>query len=213
MYVFIDESGDTGTKFGQGSSERMIIALVFFDDEAQMQLAEERINALRGELRQSPRFEFHFKDNSDDVRRKFFEAIAPLSFRYVAVVVDKKRWATAYENHATFYKQVCVSLLEAASPFLQNAVVKLDKSGATAFRQELTREIKRQINTPDAEKSERSPVIKSVAMEPSHTSNLVQMADMVCGAIARSYRLDKSKQQAFVKIIAHHQATVRELPS
>ncbi|MBC7804840.1 MAG: DUF3800 domain-containing protein [Akkermansiaceae bacterium] len=211
-FAFVDESGDTGVKLGQGSSDRMVVVLVMFETEEDVQAADKRINALRAELRQSLRFEFHFKDNSNHVRAAFFNAIALLNFGYVAVVVDKDRWADTNADHSTFYKQTCLDLLEVVRPFLLEATVKLGKSGAKQFWNELASELKRQINAPKVPDKDEPIIIKSVSMQESHTDNLLQMADMICGAVARPYRDGRDRSHEFVKIIAHCKIAVRELP-
>jgi hypothetical protein len=45
----------------------------------------------------------------------------------------------------------------------------------------LEKNLKRQMTNPDG-----SCGIRKVTMERSHSNNLVQLADMVCGALARS---------------------------
>ncbi len=76
MLVFVDESGDTGLKFSEGSSDLFTVALVVFEENDEAEAADERITLLCRELRKSADFEFHFKENSDSVRRAFLEAVA-----------------------------------------------------------------------------------------------------------------------------------------
>ncbi len=50
--------------------------------------------------------------------------------------------------------------------------------------------------------------IKKVGMKPSHSDNLLQLADMVCGAIARACHQDKRQSDVFRRIIAHREVSV-----
>ena len=49
-------------------------------------------------------------------------------------------------------------------------------------------------------------------MQESKGNNLLQMADMICGAVARHYRRDRQEATQFYKIIAHRDFAVRVWP-
>lgn len=68
MKIFIDESGDSGLKFAQGSSKFFTIAMVVFNDHDEAIACESRIELLKKELGHAGNFEFHFIDNSFRVR-------------------------------------------------------------------------------------------------------------------------------------------------
>ena len=51
--------------------------------------------------------------------------------------------------------------------------------------------------------------IKKVAMEASHSNNLVQLADMICGAVNRSFT---SGDDAYRTIIKRHEKFVQRWP-
>jgi len=80
MLVFFDEPGDSGFKFGQGSSPLLVVAMVVFEDHDDAQAADDRIALLRREMNKGSDFEFHFVQSSHDVRRAFLEAVAPYPF-------------------------------------------------------------------------------------------------------------------------------------
>ena len=54
--------------------------------------------------------------------------------------------------------------------------------------------------------------IKRIKAEWSHNNNLVQLADMVCGAVARSYRKDKGDRFVYRDIIRAHETKVQFWP-
>ena len=62
-----------------------------------------------------------------------------------------------------------------------NARIKIDGSGSQVFRQEIKRYLRQQLG---------SGKIQSLKFADSRRDNLVQLADMAAGAIARSYRED-----------------------
>ena len=91
MLVFVDESGDTGLKFEQGSSTYFAVTLVIFEDDEEADRARQRMDMLRTELHLPPTYEFHFFRNSVDIRRAFFRAIRGYDFQFFTLVVDKRK--------------------------------------------------------------------------------------------------------------------------
>ncbi|MBC7526997.1 MAG: DUF3800 domain-containing protein [Chthonomonadaceae bacterium] len=205
MLVFVDEYGDTGQKIGQGSSEMMAIILVIFRGTVEAQRADHRIMQLRAELNKPAGFEFHFKDNSNVIREAFFRAIAPLEFEYTGVIVDKTQLQTGSYSSKTLYRDVCLELLDHASSLLQNASVKIDRSGSLKFRQELASFLKKQVN----EANQLVPRIRDISTPASKNDSLLQMADMICGAVTRSVRVERQNDFTYRKIIAHREFPVR----
>ena len=67
---------------------------------------------------------------------------------------------------------------------LSGARVKIDGSGDREFKRELASYLRKQLSAGK---------IKSVKFTESHRDNLIQLADMTTGAIARSYRKDERK--------------------
>jgi hypothetical protein len=66
--------------------------------------------------------------------------------------------------------------------YLENANVIIDKNGDRELKKRLEQSLR--ANMVDAEGNCR---LRKVTMEASHTNNLVQLADMICGAVGRSF--------------------------
>ena len=173
---------------------------------------EANINPLNSsELAKPETFEFHFKENSDAIREAFFHAITPYSFFYFGIVIDKARlYGESLTTKDAFYKYVCGLVFESAKPYLDSATVKVDKSGNREFQQQLSSYLKKKINPKDPEASRH---IKKVVAQDSDTNNLLQLADMVCGALARSYRRDDPDAGRFRKQLRHRELVVRLWPT
>jgi len=110
MLVFIDESGDPGLKIEQGSSRYFTVALVIFEDNDDALCCDQRIQLLKKELARIENSEFHFKSNSDKVRRAFLTAVSPYGFFYYGIVINKnkdKLWGEGFKNKESFYKYAC----------------------------------------------------------------------------------------------------------
>lgn len=89
MLVFVDESGDTGLKLGQGSSRLFTVVLVAFNEDEEAINCDHRIELLKKEIGWSSDSEFHFKRNSDKAREAFLRAVSPYDFFYYGIVIDK----------------------------------------------------------------------------------------------------------------------------
>lgn len=211
MLVFLDESGDTGFKMESGSSLYFTVALILFEENDEAQAADDRIRLLRHELAKPETFEFHFKENSDAVREAFFNAVAPYSFFYFGIVIDKaKLYGESLTTKDAFYKYVCGLVFESAKPYLDDAIVKIDKSGNREFQNQLSSYLKKKINPKEPDKNKH---IQKVVAQDSASNNLLQLADMVCGAIARSYRHNDPTAERFRRQLRHRELGVRLWPT
>lgn len=208
MLVFVDESGDPGLKIDQGSSRYFVVALVIFEDNDEAQAADDRITLLRREMRLDPRFEFSFNKCRREFREQFLRAIAPYQFFYYGIAVNKdpnKLWGEGFQHKESFYKYTCSLVFENAKAFLDNATVIIDGSGSKDFRKQLERYFKRRINVPGQR------FISKVKIESSWRNNLLQLADMVAGAIHRSFGT-KGDSQLYRPIISHREMYVQLWP-
>jgi len=208
MLVFVDESGDTGLKFGRGSSPYFAVTLVIFENEAEAEKLRLGIDTLRGELKLPRDYEFHFVKNNVPTRRAFLNAIKNNDFKFFTLVVDKRKLSgTEYQSRSTFYKSVCGVAFDSAKHLLQEANVKFDDGGEKAFKKEFASYIRRKVNGEGTE-TER---IKKIGTQDSKSSNLIQLADMVNGAVYRSFQ-DEANAGEYRNIIKHREYSVLEWP-
>ena len=209
MLVFVDESGDPGLKLDQGSSKYFIVTIVLFEEDEEAEAAELRINLLRRELRLASNFEFHFSENKATIRTAFLKAIEPYNFFYFGIVINKEKlYGEGFKFKEPFYKYACGLVFENAKQYLYQATVIFDGSGSKDFRRQLHRYLKRKINHKDR----RYSYIKKVKIQDSSRNNLIQMADMICGAIRRSFRSDAKQDQQYRDIIRHREIYVQFWP-
>lgn len=184
MLAFVDESGDAGLKVGAGSSKYFVVALVVFDDHSGAHVADEGIAQLRKDGDLHPHFEVRFNKCRKDLRVRFLSAMASHEFFYSAVVIDKES-ANLGGEHLTyrnaFYEFANTLVLRNASMFLRDAIVTIDGSGSRDFRRQLGGYLRRSAN------DEGQRVISRVRIQDSARNNLLRLADMVAGAIHRSF--------------------------
>lgn len=183
MLAFIDEAGDTGLKTDRGSSRYFVVALVLFEEHEEAQACDQRITLLKRELNYPEDFEFHFRHNSDRVRKRFLEAVAPYNFLYFGFALNKdpaKLWGPGFQHKESLYKYACGLVFENAKPYLGEALIAVDESGTATFRSQLAKYLRRRMTT-----TEGRSLIKQVKMQPSRGNNLLQLVDYVAGVINR----------------------------
>jgi len=208
MLVLIDESGDTGLKFGEGSTEYFIVTLLAFNDHAEADLTDKRIAELRVEIGLPQDYEFHFSNNSDAVRERFFDSIRNFDFFYFCIVLNKRKLTgEGFKYKEPFYKYTCGLVFENAKPHLNNATAIIDGSGSREFRLQLGTYLRKRINT----EKEASRYIGKVKIQDSKRNNLLQLVDMVCGAVARSYK-KRDDSHKYRKMVSHREIYVQFWP-
>lgn len=207
MLVFMDESGDSGMRGKPGSSPHFVVTGVLFEDHEEANQCEYRIQELRETKRLPPNFEFHFNSCSNNLRTAFLQAVRSSGFFYHSIVLNKaKLWGEGFQYKNSFYKYTTGLVFENMKPQLSNSIVVLDKCGNQEFRSELAKYLKRRINENDGQR-----LIKKVKMQRSDGNDLLQLADMVCGAVARSCS-DKTDRWRFRRLIRHRELRVQIWP-
>ncbi len=207
MLVFIDESGDSGLKITEGSSRFFTIVLVVFEDREDATSCDQRIGLIRKELDLPEDYEFHFTENSDRVRESFFKAVIPYNFFYYGIIINKgSLYGEGFKYKESFYKYASNLLFENAKDKLTEAIVVIDESGRKMFKYQLATYLKRKINTKD------KIYIKKVKMQDSKGNNLLQLADMVAGALNRSLNNKKREPKKFREMIGSREINVQIWP-
>tara|TARA_R110002167_G_scaffold169019_1_gene366809 strand:+ start:25459 stop:26076 length:618 start_codon:yes stop_codon:yes gene_type:complete len=186
MLVFIDESGDPGFKLAKGSSPTFVTSMVIFDDHDQARACGARISRLMGELRVKP--EFKFSKLYHPHRDTFFEVMGEFQFRTRSVVVQKELiYSDALRTKKeSFYKFFIRNMLQHDGGSLNNAKVVIDGSGDRAFKKAFRSYLRKHLD---------ANAVTKLDLKDSVKDPLVQLADMTAGAIARSYKIEKSDCQ------------------
>ncbi|MBI5971008.1 MAG: DUF3800 domain-containing protein [Deltaproteobacteria bacterium] len=198
MIIFIDDSGDPGFKMGKGSSEVFVIALVIFDDPLDAEETALKIKRLKQGLRLHEKYEFKFNKCSKDFRCKFLSTVADSNFRVRAIVMPKKNiyGDELCRSRESFYNYAIKMALKYHGGTIVDAKIRLDGHGDRRFKRAMTNYLRRELNNPDKK------VFKDLKIVDSHTNILIQLADMVAGAIHRSYYAEKTDKGLYRNIIA-----------
>ena len=176
-YAFGDESGETGFRFEQGSSRFFVVALVFVDDP---QTVRGQIEQLKWELGLSARFEFKFNKTSRRFRLTFFTMIQNCGFQVKALVVDKRKLSGYWQSldKLSFYVYFVSDLVTRISPdVLGDTYLILDRFGQ---HRETIKHFRQSVR-------KRGLVLKRIVAKRSEGEPLIQLADMMAGALFRCY--------------------------
>ncbi|MFL5328868.1 MAG: DUF3800 domain-containing protein [Gemmataceae bacterium] len=208
MLVFVDESGDTGMKLGRGSTPCFAVTAVFFRDHKVAQACSEAINDLRTRLRFTRGKEFKFSKCHRDIRLAFLNAVVNFEFCYHSFVLNKCNLSgPGFFVKESHYKAPIKYLFDNASDLLPGAKVVFDEFGGREFNDQLTRYLKKRLVGKDG-----NCPIRKFDPQPSHKNNLIQLADMVCGAVARSFKEDKADQHDYRRVIKRREIRVQFWP-
>lgn len=210
MLVFVDESGDTGFKLQRNSSRFFTVTAVRFQDREEATKCERAIERLAERVGRSK--EYRFVDTNDAARHDFFACVREFDFGFAFVVMNKALlYSDGFRKKESFAKltiRYCFNHLLTHGG-LHNAIVVADKNGNAHFRAQLQSYLKERILRSDG-----IPAIKKVRQEASHANRLIQLADMVCGAVAKSFTGDKQVEAGrFLKMVEKRKVAIQFWPN
>lgn len=197
MLIFIDDSGDPGFKLDKGSTKFFVISLVIFDDELEAEKTAVAIKELKRTLHFPDSVEFKFHKSSGNVRKRFLETIIPFSFRVRSIIIEKNfvRSDELKKDKNSFYGYAIKTVLKKSDGTIREAKIKIDGSGDRVFRRTFIAYLRKHLNSEDRQ------ILKQCRFVDSKGDVLIQMADMVAGAIRRSYESEKDDNGIYKRII------------
>lgn len=197
MLIFLDESGDPGFKTERGSSKFFVIALIIFDDDLEALKTQVRIRELRRALKLHDAYEFSFNRCSQEFRLRFLQAVASCKFRYRAIVISKEGVYSPElrRSKESFYNYAVKLVLKNNGGTIKNAKLRFDSHGERLLRRNLSAYLRREINTPSTR------IFSDLKFRDSKADDLIQLADMVAGAIRRSFDDTKADAKEYRQVI------------
>jgi hypothetical protein len=192
LLVLIDESGCSGFKLNKGSSPYFTLGMTIFSDLSVAEKISNKISELRNVLCIGD--EFKFSKSHPKIRDVFFSAVRDYDFTVRALVVDKRNITSNHlkHSHDNFYNYFLKMLLEYDAGVLHGATIKIDGRGDKIFRKTLNSYLRNQVG---------GHKIKKIKFADSKKDNLIQLADMVVGAIAKSNHKDIKGNKRWVKML------------
>jgi len=122
-------------------------------------------------------------------------------------LTNQELYGEGFQYKNSFYKYSVNLLFENLKPYLRNAIVVFDKCGNREFQIELKKYLGRRVNPADS-----GPQVKKIKTNESRSNNLLQLADMICGAVSRYLKKSKPDHFVYRKIISHRELMLRIWP-
>ena len=192
--IFIDDSGDPGFKLDKGSSRIFVIACVVFDDKYTAEFADASIKVLKNKMGWVQNYEFKFHRTNDVEKKKFFNNIKTVDFKVYATVVDKMKINNVSSKETKLFYQKIITETIAEVNCREEVEIYLDGRGDRKYRNKVITNIRKILSKKDIK-------IKKFKFVNSQNNNLVQLADMVAGAIHAEYNPEKRVGQKLLRII------------
>lgn len=204
MYLYLDESGNTGFKFQQGSSRYFVVALVLVRDPGALADVLEEQRLAMGKL---PGEELKFARLHHDGRIRVLHALAASGLDARVLAVDKHRLAAPdTRSSGGFYKYLIGAALAINFQGIERAHLVVDESFKGKTKQaDLATYIKQALNIAGTQNVKR---IRDITYRQSHREPCLQIADLVAGAVARAY---EGKDLQYRRII-EQRIVVLEMP-
>lgn len=183
MLVFVDDSGDPGFKTQKGSSPVFVISLVIFDDPLEAEKTSLAIKELRRTLKVNDLYEFKFNKCDKRFKKAFFKTVLSRLFRIRAIAVKKEFIQSSHlkTHKENFYNYIIMQVLKQSVGSIKNARLKFDKRGEKTLRNELRVYLSQQLD------NKRRKVFTDLKFVDSKQNTLIQLADMVAGAISSNF--------------------------
>lgn len=197
MLVFIDDSGDPGFKIEKGSSPVFVIACVIFDDELEAEKTAVAIKEFRRKLKKSDNFEFKFNKANREFRLQFLEHVSRFQFRFRAIVFEKTKIKSneLKTSKQSFYNYAIKMVLKHNFGTIKEAKIRLDGHGDRIYKREVIRYLRKELNNKE------NRVFQKLQFVDSKSNVLIQLTDMIAGAIHRKYETGKTDAKMYFDII------------
>lgn len=178
-FAFGDESGETGFKFGQGSTIYFVATLILTNRPNELRSYLENFKRLRYLTKEQ---ELHFRKTPDQKRVLFLKPLAKFDLPIYSLAVDK--WALSNEIQrlakVDFYTWTFAELIQRIDTLHETKVVLDEISDPSKNIRALKRLLRAKLKTEVY--YER---ISQITMNKSHREPALQTADMISGAIYR----------------------------
>ena len=191
QYVFVDDSGDAGLR--KSNTKQLVVAAVIIIDENKRKLLSDGIDLFRRRLGWNELDEFKFSKTNKKTLVELVDFIKGFDFKAYAVVLDKKELDPS---------QIAKSGNSIYNFTIKELLLRISKNDQIVF-------IDGQANKDNAQKTRtylrqslREHGIEKVSIRfvDSRKDSLVQLADIIAGAIARSYK-DRTDAQKYLNLL------------
>lgn len=180
LYIYIDESGDTGIKFDKGSSRFFVLALVFVKKD-EMESVSRDVELIVSDIYEN-KSELKFSKTSFKNKIIFFKFIKKVNFEARVCIFNKSNLDISYEEY------IIRSLRESVN-LNKKYIVYIDGLNKKNFSEKSISMIKKSFRN-----------IKKVQLLDSKKNYLIQLADMIVGLVHSIYK-DKKDYDSILETL------------
>lgn len=200
--IFIDDSGDPGFK-GATSNNFIMASAVFIDSIAATEV-NKAISDFRQSLGWKEEAEFKFRKTNKQLVKQLLRIVCQYHFEVYAVYVDKSSYERMLPvfDREKLYNWTVKELLYIIP--MHEAFVKIDGRSSREHKLRVKSYLRHEINVGGHK-------IKSIKTEDSTKDNLIQLADLIAGAINRSMQPCKTDAKDYLAILSEKVAEIRRL--
>lgn len=205
MQIFIDESGDPGFLIEEGSSRFFVVALVIFEDDEQVRQARLALEALARRWHKPNKFELKFSKLTEAERVEALQVATKFQFKIRSVIFDKVRMNELQLQHfkKNYYQYAIRSMLDRPGINLSNSTLKIDTFGEDYYRDNLLNYFAEHVCDPhDDSKCQ-------LIFQDSKFDVLIQLADLVAGALRKSFEVTQDDAVIYREVIEDHEEDIR----
>lgn len=194
--MYLDDSGDGGFKFGQGSTSHLVMAASIFRDPEHITAAADLIEQCSRHNRQTR--EFKYSKTKDRVKDCFFRCITPATFDVRTIIIEKRLiYSDHLRSHPAALKSYAIRMLMTKNHGqIRDAKLFIDGQDTRAFGMQDSDYLMRIVNR------ESPGTLSEIRHVDSSVSRPIQLADMVAGAINRRVRTDRPSSAAHLTTFA-----------
>ncbi|WP_020475540.1 DUF3800 domain-containing protein [Zavarzinella formosa] len=184
MRIYVDESGQPMVV--KGSSPTFSLGCVIFESPDEAETCNLAIEELKKTLGVR---EFHYVNLTSATRRLFLQKVASFKFDYVVQTVIKQRLKHGnWSKKGFFYDRIACKLADELEEYIRiahacrltehlNGKVICDKGPSPEFMRSMGEHFK------SFKDEEGRSLIEKVSSQRSESNNLIQLADMIVGAV------------------------------
>ena len=200
--IFIDDSGDPG--FKSASSSNFVMAAALFVEPKTATLISKKISTYRSSLGWRNDYEFKFAKIRKDIIIELLKMVSKYDFQIYAVYIDKSsfRQTTFALDKEKLYNWTIRELLSIMP--IHNAKIEIDGRSSSRNMRRTATYLRREINIDKTKKIE-------IKFEDSTRDNLIQLADLIAGAINRLLNTNKTDSKKYIHIIEKKIVSIRRI--
>lgn len=197
QHAFIDEFGNPNLDLSkEGVSTHFIVSAVIVD-EYRIPLLEDKLNTIREKYFQTGEIKSRKVGKDDTKRARILNELSELDFHIFSVVVDKSKLVSkGFRYRQSFYKYLHSLVDGALYRTYPNLKISADRYGTKEFMDGFQDYIQNK-HIPDLFNQ------ADFGFVPSSSSLLIQLADFVCGTLARhfDYSVQSEEGPNFIGIL------------